>query len=100
MTELGQTLEMVQRLIHQPRTKERMMDAMGVSERTLKRRIAEARHLGVELTARQIEVNERGKLTGPYYWEVTNAPEIQAQLNRWLALERARTLTPETGYES
>lgn len=100
MTELGQILEMVEGLIRQPRTKARMMEMMGVSERTLKRRIAEARHLGVGLSARRMEVNEDGRLSGPYYWEVTNSPDIEEQLTRWLALERARTLTPETGYES
>lgn len=100
MTELGQILEMVEALIRQPRTNARLMDLMGVGYRTLKRRIAEARHLGVELSSRQMEVNEGGKLSGPYYWEVTNAAAIEPQLTRWLALERARKLTPETGYES
>lgn len=99
MTEMGQILEMVEGLIRQPRTRERMMEAMGVSERTLKRRIAEARHLGVELSARRMEINENGRLSGPYYWEVVNAPAIEQQLTRWLSLERTRTLTPKTENE-
>lgn len=99
MTELGQILEMVEGLIRQPRTKERLMDTMGVSERTLKRRIAEARHLGVELSARRLETNENGRLAGPYYWEVINAAAIEPQLTRWLSLERARTLNPEAENE-
>lgn len=92
MTEMGQILEMVEGLIRQPRTRERMMEVMGVSERTLKRRIAEARHLGVELSARRMEVNENGRLSGPYYWEVVNAEDLEPRLTYWLSFEKSGTL--------
>lgn len=100
MTELEEVLQMVKGLIKQPRTKQRLMDQSGVSARTLTRRIAEARHLGVKLESRQMEVNEAGRLTGPYYWHVLNADEIDKQLNSWLALEQARDLRSPTKEEA
>lgn len=31
--------------------------------------------MGVNMQARKLEVNEAGKLAGPYYWEVINAQD-------------------------
>lgn len=99
MSNLGETLNLVEVLIQVPKTTPQLMARTGLSHRTIRRRMAEARQLGVELQARQMETNEHGRLTGPYYWTVTNAQDIEPQLSQWLALERARSLRGQSTHQ-
>ena len=106
MSERVKVLNLIKAIAQQPRTTPALMALFGVSERTIKGRIAEARKLGAQLNARQLETNDQGRLSGPYYWEVVNLDEIQPRLGHWLRLEasgsllRADTLKPVNQGES
>ena len=72
-----EALDLVNRLLRAPHTTPQLMRASGLSESAVWRRLKKARKLGVQLQSRQIETNEHGRLTGPYYWELVNAREVQ-----------------------
>lgn len=61
-----------------------LMDRYDVSERTVKRHIREARHMGAELVA---ERHADG-----YRWRCTNWPAIERNTTRWIELEERRDL--------
>lgn len=86
MAERQKVLNLVNAIASGPMTTGSLMTRFGAGNRTIKRWISEGRQLGVQLRARQIEVNEEGRLTGPYYWEVENLEEIRPQLENWTQL--------------
>lgn len=71
------TLDLVKLLLRSPRTTPQLMAARDLSKSAVWRRLKKARKLGVEIQSRQMETNERGRLTGPYYWELINAREVE-----------------------
>ncbi len=86
MAERQKVLNLVNEIARGPRTTPSLITRFNAGERTVKRWIAEARTLGVQLSARQMEVNEEGRRSGPYYWEVENLDEIKPRLKQWLRL--------------
>lgn len=92
MAERQKVLNLVSAIASGPMTTESLMARFGAGNRTIKRWISEGRQLGAQLKARQIEVNEEGRLTGPYYWEVENLEEIRPRLERWISLESTASL--------
>lgn len=89
MAERQKVLNLVNAIASGPITTESLMMRFNAGERTIKRWISEARKIGVLLTARRMETNEEGRLTGPYYWEVVNLDQVRPQLEHW-------TLLPES----
>jgi len=63
-----------------------LVDRFGLSERSVKRYIAEARHLGADLQSR--------RASGRYVWHVDNWEQIRSRLTTWMELEQSRTLLP------
>lgn len=70
-------------------TTRHLMTVYAMSERTLKRRIAHARQLGVDIQSIKKE--------GRYVFVARNARQIIAAgiLDRWLELETEQTLLPQ-----
>lgn len=91
MIDEKETLEMIKRLTGTPQTTPQLMAATGLSESAVWRRLKKARKLGVQLQSRQMETNERGRLTGPYYWELVNAREVQGLIRSLNKLQRSRS---------
>lgn len=58
----------------------------GVSVATLKRYIADLRHMGARITV-------RGGGKNPWFYRLDNADAVTNTLKAWLRLERARDLT-------
>lgn len=65
-----------------------LTDHYEISDRTLKRHLAEAQQLGADL--RSVKRND-----GHYHWECTNWERLEAtgRLTRWIELEESRSLT-------
>ena len=65
-----------------------LTDHYEISDRTLKRHLAEAQQLGAEL--RPVKLND-----GRYHWECANWERLEAtgRLDRWIDLEETRSLT-------
>lgn len=96
MAQRQKVLNLVNAIASGPTTTQSLMVRFEAGDRTIKRWIAEARGLGAQIRARRIEINEEGRLTGPYYWEVENLDEIQPRLERWVSLETTASLVAET----
>lgn len=86
MAERQKVLNLVSEIARGPKTTPSLSARFNAGERSVKRWIAEARTLGVRLSARQMEVNEAGRPSGPYYWEVENLDEIRPRLKHWSRL--------------
>lgn len=90
--ELLQTLEIVDLIARNPGeiSSETLMRTFFISVRTLKRRLALARELGVVFVSDGV----RGKRDESYVWTITNADEIRhsGRLRKWLELEREGSL--------
>nr|CDL66798.1 unnamed protein product [uncultured bacterium] len=85
MNSLLTTLEIIDTLSRKGASAAELQAQFGLSIATLKRHLAEARHLGA-----QIESIKLGK-TSTYM--LTNRQEVSVRLERWLELERSRDLT-------
>ncbi len=79
------TLEIISALSDADATAAQMQTQFDLSIATLKRHIAEARHLGAK-----IESVKLGKIST---YTLQNSQEVTARLDRWLELERSRDLT-------
>jgi hypothetical protein len=92
VADVKKTLSLIEQVIRAPQTSKSLAARFGVSDRTLKSRVAAARALGADMQARKMEVNDAGKLIGPYYWVVINADALMPRLAHWLAFEKSGTL--------
>lgn len=79
------TLEIIEALSSADATAAQLQTQFDLSIATLKRHIAEARHLGAK-----IESVKLGKVST---YTLRNGQEVTARLDRWLELERSRDLT-------
>lgn len=84
MNSLLTTLEIISILSHRPSTAAELQSFYPISIATLKRHLAEARHLGAD-----IESVKSGK-TSTYH--LRNADQVSKRLQRWIELERSRDL--------
>lgn len=75
---------MMRDLAHEPLSTADLMSRYDVTERTVKRMIAEARHLGADIGSER-----RGRR---YVWRVRNWPAIERITTRWIELEERRDL--------
>lgn len=90
---LLQQLEIVERLAgagYLGLSAARLCEDHGVSLATLKRHLAELRHLGA-----RIESYGGGRC--PWHYRLRNWPEIEKTVSTWLRLERARSFTELAG---
>ena len=85
MNPLLTTLEIISALSGADATAAQLQTQFNLSIATLKRHIAEARHLGAK-----IESVKLGKVST---YTLRNSQEVTARLDRWLELERSRDLT-------
>jgi len=76
-----------------PKTTPQLMRLLSVGERQFRNLVFHAREMDAELRSRQIETNEKGKLTGPYYWEIDNFADIGAMLGPCLTFETTGSLS-------
>lgn len=83
MADVRDVLALVDSIIQTPQTTAELVSRYGVSTRLLKSRLAQARTWGVDLHSARRQVNDREKLTGPYYWSVANTDDVQEMLNYW-----------------
>lgn len=86
---LLQQLEMVERLAKSGTiglSAARLCEDAGISLATLKRYLAELRHLGARIEA-------YGGGCGPWHYRLRNWQQIEKTVTAWLRLERARSLT-------
>lgn len=88
MTNLLTTLHIIKRLAITPTSAADLMQEHSISLPTVKRLIAEARHLGAVIQSRKAG-------TG-FVYRLDNPQAIEVRLHRWLELETVRNLTPET----
>lgn len=79
------TLEIIEALSRADATAAQLQTQFDLSIATLKRHIAEARHLGAK-----IESVKLGKVST---YTLRNGQEVTGRLDRWLELERSRDLT-------
>ena len=84
MSELLKTLRIIRSLGAGRLTSAELQEGMEMSRATLNRHLAEARHLGA-----RIEAVQGGRV---WCYELTNWPECQAIVTRWIELEEARTV--------
>ena len=86
---LLQQLEIVERLSnagYSGLSAARLCEDAGISLATLKRYLAELRHLGAR-------IESYGGGRGPWHYRLRNWQEIEKTVTVWLRLERARTFT-------
>jgi hypothetical protein len=77
-------LRLVDGLASADRTTAELMEQHGITGITLKRYIADARHLGAEI----VSVKKAGKS----YYRLDNYGAIKKRLKRWIELEEQNTL--------
>lgn len=89
LSELGKIL-MVGRelLVKGDRSADHLAKLVGVSPATLKRYLADLRHLGCEIVSR--------RESGGWVYRLENGDAVQVRMLRWLDLERKRTLVSES----
>lgn len=84
MNSLLTTLEIISALAHKGATAADLQAQFGLSIATLKRHLAEARHLGASI--------ESVKLGNVSTYLLKNRKEVSERLEKWLELERSRDL--------
>jgi len=86
MNPLLLTLNLIRDIaLYTTETTEALCDEYGISDRTFKRHIEEARHLGADLQAVK---------TGKHWvWVCNNWSDIEQRVNTWHELETQRDLT-------
>jgi predicted DNA-binding transcriptional regulator YafY len=84
MNPLLTTLEIISALSRTDSTAAELQSQFDLSVATLKRHLAEARHLGAKI--------ESVKLGNVSTYTLRNGPEVSTRLDRWLELERSRDL--------
>jgi hypothetical protein len=60
-------------------TTQRLAERRGVSERTIKNYIAQARHLGADIKSFRVD--------GVYYWNLPSYSDIEQRVEAWIDLE-------------
>ncbi len=87
-TNFMQTLYVIRAIIRGTpgNTSEELCAHFRISDRTLKRHIAEARQLGADIKACRVD--------GRWIWECQNSDELKkgGKLDRWIELEESRSL--------
>jgi len=83
-SELLQTLELLAHLQAGPSSAGDLCGVSACSVATLKRRLADARHLGAHV--------ESLKIGTRWVYHLANQAAVSARLARWLDLERTRSL--------
>jgi predicted transcriptional regulator len=84
MNSLLTTLEIISSLSHKGATAADLQAQFGLSIATLKRHLAEARHLGA--------IIQSVKLGNVSTYQLENQKEVSSRLEKWLELERSRDL--------
>lgn len=84
MSELLKTLHLVKALSGGPLSALALRQLLGVSNATLNRHLAEARHLGA-----QIKAVQAGRA---WTYHLENWPACERTVGRWIELEEARTI--------
>jgi len=95
----AKALKLIGLVAQGPKTTAQLMERLSVKERHFRNLTAEARRLGAAMVSRQMETNENGKLTGPYYWEVENLSDIRALLEPCLTFETTGSLSRRRALE-
>jgi len=85
MNSLLTTLEIVAALARRPSTADELESFFSLSTATLKRHLAEARHLGADI--------QSVKLSKVSTYHLRNADQVAKRLSTWIELERSRYLT-------
>lgn len=86
MSELGKTLQVVQLLNGADLSAVELCQALGVSVATLKRYVADARHMGAR-------IESYGGGRNPWFYRLNNWEQIAARVGVWVVLESSRDLT-------
>lgn len=84
MSELLRVLLVGQELLGADRSLAYLVERAGCSPATVKRCIAELRHLGCQVVSRCD--------SGGWVYRLENAEAVQARLVRWIELEQSRSL--------
>lgn len=84
MSELLKILLVGQELLGVDRSLAYLVQRAGCSPATLKRYLAELRHLGCQVVSR--------RESGGWVYRLENPEAVQVRLVRWIELERSRTL--------
>jgi DNA-binding IclR family transcriptional regulator len=84
MSELLKILLVGQELLGVDRSLTYLVQRAGCSPATMKRYLAELRHLGCQIVSR--------RESGGWVYRLENADAVQRLLLRWIELERGRTL--------
>lgn len=95
MRDREKALKLIDLISRGPQTTPQLEERLSVKTRQFRNLVFRARKMGAQLKARQMETNEKGKLTGPYYWEVENFLDIQQNFKLCLDFETTGTLSRE-----
>jgi hypothetical protein len=95
MSELGDTLKTLKAIATGTGRTEDLTRDLGISVNTLRRRIADLRHLGAVITP----VRASGAKTGPWAYKVENWRQIRPMVNKWSRLEQDREQVIERGLD-
>ena len=85
MSELGKTLQVVQLLNGADLSAVELCQALRVSVATLKRYVADARHMGAR-------IESYGGGRNPWFYRLNNWDQISARVGVWSRLEAERDL--------
>ena len=95
MSELGKMLDTLKAIAAGTGRTEDLTNDLGISINTLRRRIADLRHLGADI----VPVRASGAKTGPWAYKVKNWSQIQQMVNKWSRLEKDREQVLERGLD-
>lgn len=87
LSEWGKILAVGEMLLDQDLSADALFSRAGVSVATLKRYLAELRHVGCQIVSRR-------EVAG-WVYRLENAEAVRVILLRWLDLERRRTLVTQ-----
>ena len=86
MNELGDMLKMLKSIVDGDGRAKDLTRDFGISVTTLRRRIADLRHLGVVI----VPVRASGAKTGHWKYEVKNWEQVKPTVEKWSHLESER----------
>lgn len=87
LSEWGKILAVGEKLLDQDLSADALCSRAGVSVATLKRYLAELRHVGCQIVSR--------REPSGWVYRLENAEAVRVILLRWLDLERRRTLVTQ-----